>query len=88
MCECVYWRRGGGASCLRVKFKPRLPRLTTPRALLTPTPSPPQRSNKRRTLWYALLEVLVMSAVGCWNVYFVQSLFKGRGGPPRPRMMV
>jgi len=42
--------------------------------------TPQQHSNNRRTLWYTVLEVLTLTAVGAFNVYIVSRMFKGHGG--------
>ncbi len=37
------------------------------------------KSNNRRALWYTVLEVLTLAAVGAMNVFVVSNMFKGSG---------
>ena len=41
-----------------------------------------QHSNSRRTLWYTVLEVAVLAAVGVFNVMTVSKMFRFAGGGP------
>jgi hypothetical protein len=55
-------------------------RITPPHQPSTNQHQPQQRSNNRRTLWYTLLEVATIAAIGAFNVHFVSGLFKGASG--------
>lgn len=46
------------------------------------------RSSSSRALWYTVLEVVVMSVVGCANVAYVAALFGKHHAPMRPRLTV